>query len=99
MGVNLQQELMSALYPAAPLLSNSEQQAPRQGGAMDATLQLLRLVRYLDEDGNNRYELAFGGSFDDAPGPDQMRAIHHGLGAYFGTEDWLTARKQEMPGF
>ena len=62
------------------------------------TLELPRLVRYLDESGDTRYELSAGGTFDDAPGPDQMRAVHHGLIIYFGTVDWMEARRRERPG-
>ncbi len=65
---------------------------------MEASLELRRLVKYVDEQGDIRYELALGGTFDDAPGPDQMRAVHHALVTYFDSEDWLAARRQEMPG-
>ena len=38
------------------------------------------------------------GSHDDATPVEQMRAISLALIAYFGTKDWLTARRTATPG-
>ena len=39
------------------------------------------------------------GSFDDAPGPLQMAAVHQVLVLYYGTDNWLEERNKQMPGF
>ncbi len=38
------------------------------------------------------------GSYDHVSPVDQMRAISLALRAYFGTENWLTARRRVTPG-
>ena len=38
------------------------------------------------------------GSYDHASPVEQMRAIGLALGAYFGTKNWLTARRRVTPG-
>ena len=38
------------------------------------------------------------GSYDHASRVEQMRAIGLALSAYFGTKNWLTARRTVTPG-
>lgn len=37
------------------------------------------------------------GTYDNAPGPVQMAAVHMALVAYFGTYDWLQERDRRFP--
>ncbi len=37
------------------------------------------------------------GSYDEAPGPVQMAAVHMALITYFGTYDWIRERNRCFP--
>lgn len=37
------------------------------------------------------------GSYDEAPGPVQMAAVHMALITYFGTYDWVQERDRRFP--